>query len=276
MNPLSPLDPRKLDAVVLTLDSAKTLRLCLESLRSTPEVSSIIVVDGGSNDGTLSIARELADKIAVFPNSNIGEARDRALDMVDSELFIFVDSDVVVTPVCIRASLEMLSKDYRLAAVASKTLPSDPRLLGKGSGSAAMEPEYNTLAFGLVVMRSDALSRCRIPHLVRGEDAKTGERLERMGYKWTFQTKASSMHVKTVPDVWFHYFRYGSKGHQSGQPGLVLITTAKLWLRLFFFAWSWRAKKRSLHEVVKNLFFLAGYLNYMTRIKGRPYRVERN
>ena len=53
-----------LSALVTAKNEARTLRGCLESLRWAEE---LVVVDSGSQDGTLEIARAIADRVLQHP-----------------------------------------------------------------------------------------------------------------------------------------------------------------------------------------------------------------
>ena len=65
--------PAALSVVVPTLDEAEALPAALAAARQ-PGVTEIIVVDGGSRDGTLALARALADRV-------LETARGRARQM---------------------------------------------------------------------------------------------------------------------------------------------------------------------------------------------------
>lgn len=82
---------RLLSAVVITLNSAATLKRCLESLSFADEV---IVLDGGSSDQTQLIARACGAKL--FENSDwqgFGVQKNRALDLASHEWILLLDSD---------------------------------------------------------------------------------------------------------------------------------------------------------------------------------------
>jgi len=90
------------DVVILTKNSERLLRKCIDSVYGNVPVNTLIVVDGYSNDGTVQIVKEFQEKhgnvIFVQDKGTRGSARQKAMKMVKSEWFMFVDSDVVLSP----------------------------------------------------------------------------------------------------------------------------------------------------------------------------------
>jgi len=84
----------KITAVILTLDEKNHIKECIDHLR--PHVDHIVVVDGGSTDGTLTVAQALADTVEVRPPiTDFGEEREYAWSLVpeDTDWTLFVDVD---------------------------------------------------------------------------------------------------------------------------------------------------------------------------------------
>lgn len=80
-----------LSVAVLTRNSAKTLNNCLNSAKSLqPE---IVVVDDGSDDGTLSIAQVFRAKIFKRKLASFGRQKQFALDQSAGEWVLVLDSD---------------------------------------------------------------------------------------------------------------------------------------------------------------------------------------
>ncbi|MFI0606385.1 MAG: glycosyltransferase family 2 protein [Anaerolineae bacterium] len=77
-------------AVVLTLNEARHLPDCLASLRS---IGPILVLDSGSGDETMAIARAAGARVATRPFVNYSIQRQAALDLVDTPWVLFVDAD---------------------------------------------------------------------------------------------------------------------------------------------------------------------------------------
>lgn len=83
---------------VLTLNSAKTLEKCLESVK---EFAEIIILDGNSTDNTIEIAKRYTDKIYPQADTNekniritdFGAVRNRGLRFARHDWFLFIDSD---------------------------------------------------------------------------------------------------------------------------------------------------------------------------------------
>jgi glycosyltransferase involved in cell wall biosynthesis len=88
------------DVVLLTKNSDRALKKCVESIYRTVPVNQLIVVDAYSTDKTLAIMKEFDEKHRnvkiVFDKGNRATGRQRGIAEVETEWFIFVDSDVIL------------------------------------------------------------------------------------------------------------------------------------------------------------------------------------
>ena len=91
------LPPRqKLSAVILTKNAAHQLPACLESLRW---VDDLVVVDGGSTDGTAEIARTAGARVITELSGNdFGRLRNMGAEQTTGDWILQLDADEVVTP----------------------------------------------------------------------------------------------------------------------------------------------------------------------------------
>jgi glycosyltransferase involved in cell wall biosynthesis len=97
--PLSVLVPAK--------NEAPHIRACLESVRWADEV---VVVDSGSVDGTLEIARSIADRVLAHEYVNSAAQKNWALPQLAHRWALIVDADELVTP-ALRAEIERVLDD---------------------------------------------------------------------------------------------------------------------------------------------------------------------
>src|SRR6476619_6869657 len=81
----------------------------------------VIVVDDGSSDDTLDVARSRGTAVRVFAQANLGSAvaRNRALDEARAPLVAFLDADDVWLPGKLDAQLRALERDPSLGGVYS-------------------------------------------------------------------------------------------------------------------------------------------------------------
>jgi glycosyltransferase involved in cell wall biosynthesis len=90
----------EVDVVVLTKNSDRLLRECLNSVYAYVPVKNLIVVDNDSKDNTLAILNEFQKNhgnIVVLQNRGTrATARLEGIRQVTTEWFMFVDSDVVL------------------------------------------------------------------------------------------------------------------------------------------------------------------------------------
>jgi len=97
--PLSVLVPAK--------NEARNLRGCLDSARWAEE---LVVVDSGSTDGSLDIARAVADRVLEHEYVNSAAQKNWALPQLTHRWVLIVDADERVTP-ALRAEIELVLAD---------------------------------------------------------------------------------------------------------------------------------------------------------------------
>jgi glycosyltransferase involved in cell wall biosynthesis len=90
----------RIDIIVLTMNSERVLRKCLASIYENVPVNKLIVVDGYSTDTTLEIVGAFQKKydnvILIQDKGTRGSARQKGIQEVETDWFMFVDSDVVL------------------------------------------------------------------------------------------------------------------------------------------------------------------------------------
>lgn len=93
----------RVSAIIITKNAGATLRRCLESLRWAHE---IVVVDSGSTDDTVAIARGLGAAVHVTADwPGYGPQKNRALEHASGDWVLSIDADEWVTPAS-RAEIE--------------------------------------------------------------------------------------------------------------------------------------------------------------------------
>jgi glycosyltransferase involved in cell wall biosynthesis len=85
-----------IDVLVATFNSAATLDAALSAARKHLPIHRLIVIDRASTDGTQAIARGAGAEVYV-DEIGIGYARNRALQLADTDPVLFLDSDVILT-----------------------------------------------------------------------------------------------------------------------------------------------------------------------------------
>ena len=96
-----------LSVILITKNEAANIRACLESVAFADEV---IVVDSGSSDETVAIAREMGAKVYVHDWPGFGPQKNRALAYATGGWIFSIDADERVTPE-LRAELEQAMRE---------------------------------------------------------------------------------------------------------------------------------------------------------------------
>lgn len=79
-----------LSVIIITKNEENRIGACLESVKWADE---IIVVDNGSSDNTLNLAKKYTDKILIFKDQNFATLRNKGMEKASGEWVLYVDSD---------------------------------------------------------------------------------------------------------------------------------------------------------------------------------------
>jgi len=87
-----------ISAIIITLNEEKNIRDCFESIKDL--VDEILVIDSGSIDGTLDIAKKYTDKIYHHEFVNFAQQRNWAQDnlSIKNEWVLHLDADERISP----------------------------------------------------------------------------------------------------------------------------------------------------------------------------------
>ncbi len=132
--------------IILNYNGEKLLSKYLPSIvEHTPSAVEIIVADNGSSDDSVKLLRRDFTTVKVITlNHNYGfaEGYNRALERVDAEYVILLNSDVEVTANWCEPLLSALKKDENIGAVAPKILSATRRDEFEYAGAAGGYIDY--------------------------------------------------------------------------------------------------------------------------------------
>ena len=136
MNPIT--------VVILTLNEERHLPECIAAARQVSP--NVVVLDSGSTDGTVTIARSLGARVHTRPFDTYPNQRNAALALVDTPWALFVDADERVTP----ALATEIKAAIRHDAYAGWWIPRRNIIVGRWIRGGGWYPDYQ-----LRLMRPD-------------------------------------------------------------------------------------------------------------------------
>ncbi len=125
--------------VIPVFNGEKTIRETIESvLNQTLTDFELVVINDGSQDGTLDIVERIPDsRIQVFSYPNVGQStsRNRGIEIAKGDYISFIDADDLWTPDKLEAQLQALQANPKAGVAYSWTdwIDESSQLLGKGS-----------------------------------------------------------------------------------------------------------------------------------------------
>jgi glycosyltransferase involved in cell wall biosynthesis len=206
------MSKRSIDAVMITKNSEEIpLYNCLKSLRRQldEDISiRLIIVDGGSTNRTLDIIKGFPDLdplIYFDRRGNRATARQIGIGLVESELFFFIDDDVVLVDDWL-VKMKAYFDDTNIGAVWGGAFPIGKRLRYYKSMAKLYGKDISQIVLsngrvrGLThdtMIKTDLIKDIQIPkelHVM--EDHYIREHLESKGKRWEVTLNPHCYHFK--------------------------------------------------------------------------------
>jgi glycosyltransferase involved in cell wall biosynthesis len=202
----------KLDVVLLTKNSLKPcLPECVESIYRNTPVNRLLVVDGGSTDGTVEFLRKKPNVVIIEDSHGTrASARQKGIDAVETDWHVHVDSDVVLCDDWFKKAWAKVADD--VGAVWGVAVPNEKHYY---NAVYAMSKYYRTSVKELMVrqmrserymmhdtlIRTSTVKGIKIPrNLHTWEDDYIGRHIIREGYRFLKVTEPYCLHNVTPVD----------------------------------------------------------------------------
>lgn len=199
----------------------------------------VIVIDNGSTDETVQIARQYADSVFVEKDIKVGAVRNRGATRAKGDILVFLDSDCVVDRNWIMRGMELLlEREQRVVggALRSRENPSwiEKYWLLESEQSGSQQPD---LMGSCIFIRKQHFNRLNgfDESITSGEDSDLSQRLRKAGFEILMSPAMAVIHLgspTTVTDfvkrqVW-HSENYALRFGES-------IKDKTFWLVVFYF-----------------------------------------
>jgi glycosyltransferase involved in cell wall biosynthesis len=202
-------DQSKADVVMLTKNSMKpSLADTLASVYANIPVNRLIVVDGGSKDGTVELVSRQKDVLLVDDSKGTrATARQRGIELVETPTFAFVDSDVILQEGWYTLAAAQLASDVGGVSTfpyqrgdewdTQRAIARLYRL--RAVSDLAGRKRFDTAA---ALVRTEAVKGIRIPREFQlGEDEYIGRVIGERGFRAFVASTPVVYHQRTEPQT---------------------------------------------------------------------------
>lgn len=237
----------QLSVCMITLNSERTLQRCLESVKFAQE---IVIIDGGSSDRTLEIARAFGCRVYQRRFTNFIEQKNAALSVASHDWVLGIDSDEIVSDELKKELIENLSQNGQSAAAFS--VPIKTWYLGQWIMASGWYPMRKIRLF----RKSLASWGNQSPH----ESIQTGHKVQELNSDLLHFSYAGLAHH------WKKWSRYGNdlaewRFARGSRTNLVALVwePAKKFLHVFFRVRGYRDGWRGLLIAIVSCCYIAKY-----------------
>jgi N-acetylglucosaminyl-diphospho-decaprenol L-rhamnosyltransferase len=117
----------ELSILIPSYNGAQHLRRCLDAIRRAVPEAEVLVVDGGSSDGSAELVERAYPEVRLSRVKNHGwaHASNRAAELATGEYFLFLNSDAFVTEESVKTMVKRLRDSRQTGAVAPMLMNED-------------------------------------------------------------------------------------------------------------------------------------------------------
>lgn len=111
----------EISIVIATFNAAKTLERCLQSIvPQLTDATELVIVDGGSEDETLSIIKKYEQYVAYTvsePDKGIYDAWNKGVKVAHGEWIMFIGADDILLPNALTLYLTKTKKSVNIVSI---------------------------------------------------------------------------------------------------------------------------------------------------------------
>ncbi|HEY8600091.1 MAG TPA: glycosyltransferase [Thermomicrobiales bacterium] len=172
--------PLPLAVIVLTKDEERDLPACLSSVAELGV--PVLVLDSGSRDRTVAIARASGAQVHVRPFTGYATQRNAALQLISSRWVLFLDADERLTPAGCAEIRALLRQPERDTAPVGYWVPRQNEFFGQRLSGGGWWPDYQLRLFRADRARYDESREVHEIVILDGPDARLTEPLIHRNY----------------------------------------------------------------------------------------------
>jgi glycosyltransferase involved in cell wall biosynthesis len=136
------MEKQPVSLVIITMNEEKNIERCIKS--ALPLVDDIVVVDSGSQDRTVDIARRLGARVSIEPWRGFAKQKTRATALARYDWVLSLDADEALSPQALEELQNLVKSEISADAYA---LPRKTYHLGRWMLHSGMYPDYQTRFF---------------------------------------------------------------------------------------------------------------------------------
>jgi len=241
--------------IIPALNEAAHMAMCLDAIagmdRAGLEVEAI-VVDNGSTDSTVEIARARGAVVLVKPGVNVSAVRNHGVEHARGDLLAFVDADCTVSKDWLKHALLTFAAESADAVGSCHLIPEESGWIGRIAElvqSRRVGPDVKYIPSGNMLVRRPCFEAIGgfTPSLETSEDVDFCNRLKTQGYKIFLNPEISAVHHgapmgvremfrremwhgKTIVRVFLNDIRSGRKLSNIRNRNLIVFSAVNLLL----------------------------------------------
>ncbi len=264
----------KIDVILCTKNSESILKDCLDSLFNCIPICHLIVIDGFSSDNTVGIVKNFSDKFGnvkiIQTKASLGKSREIGINIVDSNWFAFVDSDVILRSNWFENVFEKIREN--VGAVESNFIhhypvdaPKFPGYLENEAGEYIQRREkFDKRGYTIATLiKTSSVANISIPDDLRiFEDEYIRRWIVRQGLEWIKVDNPVVDHFKENPNPYRDAYLTGEYSFKYNlYPAWKIIIGALIMpAKFLFFVYKFKSLVISYNLIKYNFYMLKGMI----------------